>query len=194
MGMAAVLAMGSNGSRPSPVERGAWVLRKLLDRPPPPAPANVPQLSRLEGTPRSSRQLLAAHQEQPQCAHCHRVIDPIGFGLDNFDAAGRWRTEEVVTVAGQTPRRFLIDASGAMPDGRPFTGFEQLRALVASHENIFARSVAAQILEYAIGRPLGFTDEPTLDAIMAETRAAGFRLGDILHAVVKSNLLQDSSL
>ncbi|MFM8893112.1 MAG: DUF1592 domain-containing protein, partial [Planctomycetia bacterium] len=92
LGMAAILAMGSNGERTSPVERGAWVLRKLMNDPPPPAPPNVPQLSRLEGKPLSTRELLRLHQEQPQCAQCHRAIDPIGLGLENFDAAGRWRT------------------------------------------------------------------------------------------------------
>jgi len=89
LGMSAIHAMGGNGERTSPVERGAWTLRKLLNDPPPPAPPNVPQLSRLSGKPLSPRERLVAHQEQPQCAQCHRKIDPIGFGLENFDAIGR---------------------------------------------------------------------------------------------------------
>ena len=92
--MAAICAMGSDGIESSPVERGAWVLRHLLHSPPPPAPANVPQLSRLDGKPLSKREKLAAHMDEAQCASCHRKIDPIGFGLENFDAAGKWRSEE----------------------------------------------------------------------------------------------------
>ena len=93
LGMAAIHAMGSNGKDSSPVERGAWVLRKLLHEPPPPAPPNVPQLSRLEGKLLTTRERPMAHKEQPQCTSCHRKIDPIGLGLANFDATGKWRVE-----------------------------------------------------------------------------------------------------
>lgn len=88
LGMAAVHLMGGNGERTSPVERGAWVLRKLLNDPPPPAPANVPQIARLAGKVLTTKERLQAHQEDPQCMSCHRKIDPIGFGLENFDAVG----------------------------------------------------------------------------------------------------------
>ena len=96
LGMAAIHAMGSDGVVSSPVERGAWVLRHLLlNDPPPPAPPNVPQMSRLEGqVAHHAPERLRAHQEQAQCASCHRKIDPIGFGLENFNAAGKWRTED----------------------------------------------------------------------------------------------------
>ena len=89
LGMAGILAMGGNGEHTSPVERGGWILKKVLNEPPPPAPANVAQLSRLESRLLTNRERLLAHQEQPQCAQCHRKIDPIGFGLENFDAVGR---------------------------------------------------------------------------------------------------------
>jgi len=92
--MAAIMAMGSNGERTNPVERGAWVLRKLLNEPPPPAPANVPEIVRLAGKSLTTRERLQAHQESPQCASCHRKIDPIGFGLENFDATGQWRNTD----------------------------------------------------------------------------------------------------
>ena len=84
LGMAAIHAMGSDGMESSPVERGAWVLRHLVHNPPPPAPANVPQISRLDGKPLTKRQKLAAHMEEAQCASCHRKMDPIGFGMENF--------------------------------------------------------------------------------------------------------------
>jgi hypothetical protein len=98
LGMAAIHFMGGNGERTSPVERGAWVLRKLLHDPPPPAPANVPAITRLAGKVLTTQERLLAHQEDPQCASCHRKIDPIGFGLENFDAAGQWRTEDSYTA------------------------------------------------------------------------------------------------
>ncbi len=105
IGTAAVLAMGSDGVRTSPVERGAWVLRHLVNSPPPPAPPNVPQLSRLDGEPLTGRALQAAHQEQPQCAQCHRKIDPIGFAMEHFDAAGLWRDSETVIGIFDRPKK-----------------------------------------------------------------------------------------
>ena len=104
--MAAILAMGSDGQRSSPVERGVWVLRKLLNDPPPPAPANVPQLSRLKGKLLPARQLLEAHMEQAQCAQCHKSIDPIGYGLENLYAAGLWRNTEVVRDSHRKTKSF----------------------------------------------------------------------------------------
>ena len=113
--MAAILAMDSNGEQTSPVERGAWVLRKLLHDPPPPAPADVPQLNRLAGKPLTTRERIALHQEEPQRAQCHRKIDPIGFGLENFDAAGRWRTEDL--RPDLPPKNRLINPAGAFHKG-----------------------------------------------------------------------------
>ena len=124
LGMAAILAMGSDGERASPVERGAWVLRKVLHNPPPPAPANVPQLSRLTEKLLSVRDLQSAHMEEPQCAQCHRKIDPIGFGLHNFDATGQWRDKETVSlIANKKVRRtktHVIAPSGNLPNGDTF--------------------------------------------------------------------------
>ena len=104
--MAAVFAMGSDGERSSPVERGVWVLRKLLHDPPPPAPANVPQLSRLEGKLLPVRKLIDAHMEEAQCAQCHRNIDPIGYGLEHFNAVGLWRNSELVSGSHRKTKEF----------------------------------------------------------------------------------------
>ena len=106
LGMAAIHLMGGNGDESSPVERGAWVLRKLLHQPPPPAPANVPNLARLSDKVLTTRDRLKAHQELPQCASCHRKIDPIGFGLENFDAVyGEPKTATKIQV--KTKKRKL---------------------------------------------------------------------------------------
>ncbi|MFN0075641.1 MAG: DUF1592 domain-containing protein, partial [Prosthecobacter sp.] len=139
LGMAAILAMGSNGERTSPVERGAWVLRKLLHNPPPPAPPNVPQLTRLENKLLNTRERLAAHTEEAQCAQCHRKIDFIGFGLENFNAAGKWRTEETFEKRGVGKKTWSIDPSGQFYNGPAFQDYFQLRDLIADKSEDFAR-------------------------------------------------------
>ena len=189
--MAAILAMGSDGERSSPVERGVWVLRKLLNAPPPPAPANVPQLSRFGEKLMPARELLLAHQEQPQCAQCHRDIDPIGFALQNFDAAGVWREQEYAEFfrfwkSIQKKELFPIDGSGRLPSGETFQGFYGLRDAVAAHEEDFARGMIGHLVEYALGRPGGFSDELLVEEILARAKSKGMTLRAIIHALVES--------
>lgn len=198
LGMAAILAMGSNGERTSPVERGAWVLRKLMHDPPPPAPANVPQLTRLESKEITTRERLRMHQEQPQCAQCHRVIDPIGYGLENFDAAGRWRTEEhfygkdwIVKnkLAGKVVKKsWPIEPAGTFHGGPAFNDYFELRAQLATrHGDAFARGLIENLFAYALGRPVSFADADTLDALARAAKDNGFRLRDILQAIVATD-------
>jgi hypothetical protein len=191
LGMAAILAMGSDGERSSPVERGAWVLRKLLHDPPPPAPANVPMLSRFAGKLMPARELMTAHQEQPQCAQCHRKIDPIGYALEHFDAAGNWRDEEYTDYYTfwkviKAKATFPIDARGQLPDGTEFDGFEGLRDAVAKHEDDFARGFTEHLLEYALGRPISFSDEELIATILHKTRAKGYTPRAIIQEIVAS--------
>lgn len=191
LGMAAILAMGSDGERSSPVERGAWVLRKLLNDPPPPAPANVPQLSRFGAKLMPARELLTAHQEQPQCAQCHRRIDPIGFALQNFDAAGLWREQEYTEFFKfwkviEKKQLFPIDPSGRLPSGKTFDDFYGLRDAVAAHEEDFVRGLIARLVEYGLGRPGGFSDEELVEDILKKAKAKGMTLRAILHAIVES--------
>ena len=189
LGMAAILAMGSDGERTSPVERGAWVLRKLLHQPPPPAPANVPQLSRHAGKLLPARELLAAHMEEPQCAQCHRKIDPICFGLETFDAVGLWRTKEYTEIsAGNSVRKSKehpIDTRGSLPDGSSFDGFFSLRDELLKHEPAFVRSLTEQLIAYALGRPFGFSDEALADDIIKQASANGpASLKDLVRNIV----------
>lgn len=190
LGMAAILAMGSNGTESSPVERGAWVLRKLLHDPPPPAPPNVPQISRLEGKLLTTRERLLAHQEQPQCASCHRKIDPIGFGLENFNASGKWRTVDRYEKRGVGKREWPIDASGAFHKGPTFADFFALREIIAARESDFARGFAENLIEYALGRPYGFSDEELAREIVAAAQHEGFAMRRFLHALVASKAFQ----
>jgi len=197
LGMAAINAMGSNGIESSPVERGAWVLRHLMHSPPPPAPANVPQLSRLDDKPLTKREKLAAHMEKAQCASCHRKIDPIGFGLENFDAAGRWRSKEhrytknrkgqMVPSRNGTP----IDSSGQFHDGPAFTDFFELRELFATkHKEDFARGFTEVLIQYGLGRLFGFTDENLANEILAASKDKQYAVSEFIHALVQSKAFQ----
>ena len=195
LSMACTLAMGSDGQRTSPVERGAFVLRKLLNDPPPPAPANVPQLSRLNDQILSTRERLKIHQAQPQCAHCHRKIDPIGFGLENFDAAGRWREEETIfeikyNKKGNPKKKAVetrkIDAGGQLHKGPAFDDFFELREVVASRTESFSRGLVEALLEYALGRQIGYSDEPLIDELHQAMRRDDDRLRTLIHEITQS--------
>ena len=188
--MSAILAMGSNGERTSPVERGAWVLRKLLHDPPPPAPPNVPQLSRLGARQLSPRERVLAHQDEPQCLQCHRKIDPLGFGLENFNAIGQWRTTELYTKAQGGRKEWPIDSSGVLHNGPKFDDYFGLRDIIAAKRAGFARGFAEALLEYSLGRPLSFVDAAAVDDILKEAEKTDFALGDFIQAVTQSRLFQ----
>ena len=182
--------MGSDGVESSPVERGAWVLRYLLNDPSPPAPPNVPQLSRLADKPLTVREKLSAHQEEAQCASCHRKIDPIGFGLENFDAAGKWRTTGVNrTKAGRnwkTNKTWEIDASGAFHKGPAFADYFELRDRVAEREPDFARGFTEALVSYSLGRPFGFTDEDLAKQILTDAKAKQHSISEFIQSLVLS--------
>lgn len=193
LGMAAIHFMGGNGERTSPVERGAWVLRKLLHSPPPPAPANVPAITRLAGKVLTTQERLQAHQEDPQCASCHRKIDPVGFGLENFDAAGQWRTEDsymAVDASGKadpkSKKTWTIEAAAALYKGPKFKDFFGLRDIIASKSDAFARSFSEALIEFALGRPLGFRDEPLVDDMLRQASRKDLAMREFIHALVSS--------
>jgi hypothetical protein len=156
------------------------VLENLLDTAPPPPPPNVPQLEppTRHGDQRSLREQLEKHREDPACASCHALMDPIGFGLENFDATGAWRDQE----NGKD-----IDAAGELADGRKIHGVDDLRrALVEDHRPEFYRSVATKLLTYALGRGLDWYDKPALDKIVADTEAANGSSRAMLRSVIDS--------
>jgi len=186
LGMAAVLAMGSNGEHTSPVERGAWVLRKLTHDPPPPAPPNVPQLTRLEGKLLTTRERLRLHQEEPQCASCHRRIDPIGFGLENFDAVGIWRKKDSYEKQGVGKKEWEIDPAGKLHGGPAFADFYELREIIASKPEAFATGFTESLLEYALGRPCGFSDDDLVKAIVKRAAEQDFSVRECIYSVVQS--------
>lgn len=193
LGMAAIHFMGGNGERTSPVERGAWVLRKLLHDAPPPAPANIPALTRLAGQALETKERLRAHQEDPQCANCHRKIDPIGFGLENFDAAGQWRTTDSIMAldaAGKPDKKTLktwtIESAAALYKGPAFKDYFGLRDIIAAKPDAFARSYSEALIEYALGRPVGFRDKPLLDTMVSEGADKDYAVRQFIHTLVAS--------
>jgi len=196
LGMAAIHAMGSDGVVSSPVERGAWVLRHLLHDPPPPAPPNVPQISRLQGEILTTRERLRMHQEEAQCASCHRKIDPIGLGLENFNAAGKWRTTDSFQARDKRGRgigkkkTWDIDPSGAIYNGPSFADYFELRDIVVSRQDDFARGFTEHLIEYALGRPFGFTDEDFAEEVVQSAKIKDYAVSEFVHAVVQSKAFQ----
>jgi mono/diheme cytochrome c family protein len=175
---ASVLTVSSYATRTSPVLRGKWILENLLDSPPPPPPPDVPNLDESSiGTAASMRAQLEAHRKDPICASCHRRMDPLGFGLENFDAVGVWRT-----IDGKFP----IDASGALPDGRTFTGPVELRAILEGDREAFAKCLATKLLTYALGRGLERYDTKTVKLIAGRLPARGYRFSALVLEVVNS--------
>ncbi|MDA7922623.1 DUF1592 domain-containing protein [Verrucomicrobiales bacterium] len=192
LGSVAIAAMGSDGQRSSPVERGAWVLRKLLNDPPPPAPPNVPMLSRFEDEILSVRDLQKAHQEQPQCAQCHEKIDPIGFGMENLDAAGMWRDIEVVTTGkkGKNKTEFTIEPAGSFGQGNEFSDFFELRDEVAEEIDGFAMGMTEALITYGLGRPFGFTDHDLAHEIVAHASEHDYKIEEFVRALIQSKAFQ----
>jgi hypothetical protein len=115
--------------------------------------------------------------EEPQCSQCHRKIDPIGFGLENFNAVGLWRTKEYTEIAaGNSVRKTMdhpIDTHGTLPDGSSFEGFYGLRDKLLKHERAFVRGLTEQLIAYALGRPFGFSDEALAETVIEQSRTSG---------------------
>ena len=193
---AAFLAIGTMGNRTSPVIRGSLVKEILLNDPPPPPPPNVPELIASSNDPLPSvRTLVKLHQKKAQCASCHTRFDFIGLGLENFDAIGMWRDEELVTNAEffhqlKNPRAkrklYAVDASGQLPNGETFEDVQGLKAALMKEERTVAGSVFEGLLCYALGRDVSFTDGPFIDAVLDDLEADHFPVREMVKRVVTS--------
>jgi hypothetical protein len=173
-----ILALTSFATRTSPVIRGKWVLENLLGAPPPPPPPDVPALDATNlGPDASVRARLEQHRANPACAVCHKQMDPIGFGLENFDAAGNFRAKD---------GKFDVDSSGTLPDGRTFTGVSGLRGILKSQSDQFTHTLSAKMLTFALGRGLEPSDRATIDRINQKLIAGGNRLSVLVSAIVES--------
>ena len=184
LGQGSILTELSSSTRTSPVKRGKWIMENILGTPPPEAPPNVPDLkaTAADGKPLSMREAMEQHRKNPVCASCHRMMDPLGFALEQFDAVGRWRT---VSEAG-TP----IDATGTMPSGTKFNGVVELQEALLQHPDDFVRTVTERLLTYALGRGVDDHDGPAIRAIVREAVKNDYRFSSLILAVVKSTPFQ----
>jgi PAS domain-containing protein/cytochrome c553 len=181
---ASVLALTSNPTRTSPVKRGKWVLETLLNAPPPPPPPEVPELKEGKELTGTLRQRMEQHRADALCASCHARMDPIGFGLENFDAIGAWRDKD-----GKEP----VDASGELSTGEQFRDALGLTKILAEQKKEqFVRAFADKMLIYALGRGTEYTDKCALDEITQSAAADDYRFSSVVMAIVKSTPFQKS--
>jgi hypothetical protein len=181
LGMGAMHMLTAFPERTSPVLRGAWVLDTVLGTPVPPPPPGVPPLEatakKAKGA--SQREQLEQHRANPTCAACHDVIDPIGFGLENFDVLGRWRDQD-------TKSKKPIDASGVMASGEKFESFADLKKILLQRKAEFTRQVTSKMLGYALGRSLEDRDDCTIESISQELERSGYQSQALIRAIILS--------
>jgi mono/diheme cytochrome c family protein len=178
LGQASVLAATSYADRTSVVLRGKWILENLLHAPPPPPPAAVPDLDSAGiGEHATLRERMESHRANAVCASCHSRMDPLGFGLENFDAVGAWRVNE---------GKFPIDATGSLPDGKTFKGPVELSAFLRSNSAAFVQGLSEKMLIYALGRGVEVSDRPAVRKIAAGVNAAQHRFSSVVLEIVKS--------
>ena len=176
---ASILTVTSNPTRTSPVKRGRWVLEQILGAPPPSPPPDVPELEEdhdaITGT--TLRERLEQHREDPACANCHAKMDPIGFALENYNAIGAFRTKE---------GELEIDTTAELPDGTAFDGIADLKQILKDRKQQFVRCLTEKMLTYALGRGLEYYDRLTVDRIVAQLEAEGYRSSVLITEIVKS--------
>jgi hypothetical protein len=198
---AAILKVTANGTSTSPVVRGAWVMERLLGQPPPPPPPSVPAVEPDIRGAKTIRQILALHTQSKSCSACHAKFDPVGFGLENFDILGGWRTRyraleegERVTGIDRAGHDFAymlaapVDAGGRLPEDRVFRDIHDLKTLLTANPRPLARNLLHQFTVYSTGTPIRFSDRPEIEAMLDACAAEGYRVGDLVHALVQSRI------
>lgn len=178
-----ILTLTSYATRTSPVVRGNWILKNILGVPPPPPPPDIPDLKEAKtgGRELSMRERMAEHRANPTCASCHTLMDPVGFGLENFDAIGRFRTTE----AGVP-----IDASGELWDGTRFDGVAELEEALLRRPELFLTTLTEKLLVFATGRGVEYYDGPAIRALLREAKADNYRFSSLVLGIVKSRPFQ----
>ena len=187
LGKGAILMVTSHTDRTSPVVRGKWVLDNLLGAPPPPMPANVPPLDengQQAGRVLTMRERMEVHRRNPVCANCHKIMDPIGLAMENFDAVGSWRTREGGTHGT------AIDASGVLLDGTKVDGIVSLRKALMRNPEIFVGTFVEKMMTYALGRGVAATDMPTVRQIVRDGGSQNYRFASMVEGIVNSPAFQ----
>jgi hypothetical protein len=199
-----VLKVTANGTTTSPVLRGAWIMERILGKPPPPPPPSVPAIEPDTRGAVTIREQLDKHRSIASCAACHAKIDPAGFALENFDVMGGWReryrglgegTPEI--GFGHNGQKFAfhlgpkVDPSGALPsNGGAFKDIRGLKALLLKDEPQLARNLVGQLVVYATGAPIHFGDRPAVEQILKKSAAGGYGVRTLIHEIVQSELFQ----
>ena len=186
LGQGSILTLTSIATRTSPVQRGKWVMEVLLGSSPPPPPPNVPALEETKGTADSGRSLsvrqrMEQHRSNPACTSCHRVIDPLGLALDNFDVTGKWRIND-----GDAP----VDASGTLFDGTTIDGPAGLRSAILRHKDAFLTSFTTSLMTYALGRRVEAADMPTVRQIIRNAAIKDYKISAFINGVIDSAAFQ----
>jgi hypothetical protein len=186
----AILKVTANGTNTSPVLRGLWVAKRILGEDIPPPPESVPAIEPDIRGATTIREQLEKHRSDVACAACHAKIDPSGFALENFDAAGRWRENYLQLEKGKLRPGVAIDAGYVMKDGREFRDLEEFCRLVAEKPEPLAGNFAAKLMAYATGAPIAFADRAAIEAIVEQARADDFGMRTLVKRVVASPLFQ----
>lgn len=200
---AAVLKVTANGTTTSPVLRGAWVMERILGQKPPPPPPSVPAVEPDIRGATTIRQQLEKHRTLESCGACHAKIDPPGFALENFDVMGGWRDRYRSESAGERARGLAksgqkfefhfalpVDATGNLPDGRPFADIREFKRLLLQDERVIARNLARQLTVYATGAPIGFADRPEIEALLDRSASRDYGVRTLIHELVRSDLFR----
>jgi len=188
--MGAILGLTSDGSRHRPVHRGVWISEAIFGKTPPPPPANVDPIEpNPPDSPKSTiRQKLEAHNSNPNCAACHRNIDPLGLAFDQYDAVGQWRTHERVEKGkGDNPP---VNPSGRLPDGRAFADAKEFKRLLLDDRDAFLRALVEHLSAYALRRVMTVDDREDIESIVDEARQKDYKLKDVVRAVAMSDLIR----
>jgi hypothetical protein len=198
---ASVLKVTANGTTTSPVKRGAWIMARVLGKPPPPPPPGVPALEPDIRGATTIREQLAKHRSQETCAACHRNFDPPGFALESFDVMGGWRDRYRVVSSGESVKGIghnglnfhfclgaPVDSSGELPDSRAFHNVAELKQLLLKNQEQLARNLVRQLIIYATGAPIQFSDRPQIAKMLADSGKTGYGVRTLIHEIVQSDL------
>jgi hypothetical protein len=179
LGKGALLTITSDAARTSPVKRGKWFLETFFGvSPPDPPPGVETDITPEDGeAPKTLRAMMEAHRANPSCSSCHNIFEPMGIALENFDAVGKWRTED---------KGNPIDPTGSITDGTPLTGVESLREITVRGGDQFAQVVTEKLLTYAIGRGLEYQDMPMLRSVTRSAAEDNYKFSSLIMGVINS--------
>lgn len=186
LGMAGLMTLLSDGTRTLPVRRASWIVTNLFNDPPPPPPPNAGEVQpNTAGERLTVRERLERHRNEPTCASCHRTLDPFGLALENYDAIGKWRTQQNGEEfrGRNTPE---LNVSGTLPSGNSFSSLEEFKRALLEEKDHFAEAFSERMLTYALCRPVGYADRETIEDLMVALKEDEYRIQALIHAIVRS--------